>query len=233
MSSPFHLYQLQKIDSQSDQIDRRIREIKFLISIDEKSNAISNELQTIESRLMDKKSQADQIESAIQQRKIKFEQANSVLYSGKVQNPKELIDLQTEIESHKKAISQLEDELLSSLDQIENLKEEQKITKLKLENSQSNFESFRKKLKSENDIGLKNLERLKVERHVAASQISQELLDIYENIRKKKKGIAISLITDQSCSACGQELTPAEVQITRTSPGLNYCNSCGRILYSE
>jgi len=233
MSSPFHIYQLQKIDSRSDQIDRRMKEIQDLINSDEKSNALSNEIRTIESTLKNEKVHADQIEKSIQQRKIKLEQSNSVLYGGKVINPKELIDLQTEIESHKKAIVQMEDELLSSLDQMEKLKELQKATQLQLEESQTDFDSFRKNLLTEKNAGLKNLDRLKVERQVAITQISQEMLGIYENIRYKKKGIAVSLITEQSCSACGHELAPAEVQTARTSPGLSYCSSCGRILYSE
>jgi predicted nucleic acid-binding Zn-ribbon protein len=233
MSSPFHLYQLQKIDSQSDHLERRMKEIQVLISVDEKSSALSNEIIELESALKNEKNHADQIETSIHQRKIKLEQANSVLYGGKVVNSKELIDLQTEIESHKKAIVQMEDELMSSLDQTEKSQEKQKISQLLLENSQADFDSYRKKLLIEIDANLKNLERLKVERQVVITQISQEMLSIYENIRQKKKGIAVSIIMDQSCSACGHELTPAEVQTARTSPGLSYCSSCSRILFSE
>ncbi len=233
MSSPFHLYQLQKIDSQSDLLVRRMKEIQVLISQDEKSAALSNEIHILESTLKDEKSHADKIETSIQQRKIKLEQANSVLYGGKVVNPKELIDLQAEIESHKKAIVQMEDELMNSLDQQEKTKEQQKSTLYQLEKSQADFDSLQIKLLNENDINLKNLDRLKVERQVALSQISTEMLSIYEGIRQKKKGIAVSLISEQSCSACGHELTPSEIQTARTSPGLSYCSSCGRILYSE
>ena len=233
MSSPFHLYQLQKIDSQSDQIIRRMNEIQILVSIDQKSIAISTEMQAIETNLKENKNHADQIETSIQQRKIKLEQANSVLYSGKVIIPKELIDLQAEIESHKKAIAQMEDELLDSLNLIENGAVEQKTTQKKLDNSKTDFDIFRNKLLAETVSGQKNLERLKVERQVAISQINKEMLSIYESIRQKKKGIAVSFISEQSCSACGHELTPAEIQSTRTSPSLSYCNSCGRILYSE
>jgi len=233
MSSPFHLYQLQKIDSQSDQIDRRLKETQVLISNDEKSKTLLNEIDTLDTKSKNELLFADQIETSIRQRKIKLEQANSVLYGGKVVNSKELIDLQEEIESHKKAILQQEDELMSSLGQIEKTKERQKILHMQLEESQKEFESFRKKLLDENDLHLKKMERLKIERQVVTNQISREMMGIYENIRNKKKGIAVSLISEQSCSACGHELAPAEVQIARTSPELSYCSSCGRILYSE
>jgi predicted nucleic acid-binding Zn-ribbon protein len=233
MSSPFHLYQLQKIDSQVDQTSRRVKEIQNLISFDEKSNAISTELQGIESELEAIKFQADQTEKTINQRKIKLEQANSALYGGKVHIPKELVDLQAEIESHKNAISQMEDEFLKSLDKMEITQTQLSSIKDRLEKSKIDFETLRTQLISENNIAQKNLERLNVERQVATSQISKEMLTIYENIRQKKKGFAVSLISEQACSACGYELTPAEVQKARTSTDLFYCSSCGRILYSE
>jgi predicted nucleic acid-binding Zn-ribbon protein len=233
MSSPFHLYQLQKIDTQSDQLERRMKEIQVLISIDEKSTLLTSEILELESILKNEGVHSTQIETSIQQRKIKLEQANSVLYGGKVVNSKELLDLQTEIESHMRTIIKMEDELMGSLNHTEQTQEKIKSTQNLLQKSQAEFDTYRKKLLSENDVNAKNFERLKVERQVAITQINQEMLSIYENIRQKKKGIAVSIIKDQSCSACGHELTPAEVQTARTSPGLSYCSSCSRILFSE
>ena len=102
---------------------------------------------------------------------------------------------------------------MSSLGQIEKTKERQKILHMQLEESQKEFESFRKKLLDENDLHLKKMERLKIERQVVTNQISRDMMGIYENIRNKKKGIAVSLISEQSCSACGHELAPGGLHL--------------------
>jgi len=75
-------------------------------------------------------------------------------------------------------------------------------------------------------------ENLLTERKVESEQIDLQSLEMYENLKGKKKGVAVSEIVDLVCSACGAEVTPAEWQAARTSTTFVYCSSCGRILYA-
>lgn len=233
MSTPFHLYQLQKIDSQADNAKRRIQDILRLVAMDSKSDELANKLENIKIALEEQKKSTEHIVFEIGARKIKLEQSNSELYGGKVQNPKELQGLQSEIEFLKKAISGFEDELLQEMDITEKTQLLESNAKAELEQSKTEFQRMVELLDKENEGLSKSLERLIIERQVASSQIKTDFLLIYESIRQKKKGIAVSIIKDQACSACGHELTPAEIQKTRTSNDLCYCSSCNRILYSE
>jgi uncharacterized protein len=233
MSTPFHLYQLQKIDSHADNAKRRIQEILRLVNLDSKSDELATKLENIQIALEEQRKSAEHIVAEIGTRKIKLEQSNSALYGGKVQNPKELQDLQMEIELLKKSISGFEDELLLEMDVTEKTQLLESNAKSELDLSKSEFQRFVGILEKEKEGLSKNLERLIIERQVSSSQIKGEFLSIYESIRQKKKGIAVSIIKDQACSACGHELTPAEIQKTRTSNELCYCSSCNRILYSE
>jgi predicted nucleic acid-binding Zn-ribbon protein len=78
----------------------------------------------------------------------------------------------------------------------------------------------------------KKKEKLLSERLVASSQISQQNLDLYEGLRKKKRNLAITSIIDETCSGCGTLLTAAEIQAAKSTEQIVFCPSCGRILYA-
>jgi predicted nucleic acid-binding Zn-ribbon protein len=54
---------------------------------------------------------------------------------------------------------------------------------------------------------------------------------IYENIRRRKSGVAVTRVNDGSCTLCGANIRPMELQSTRIALELVFCSSCGRILY--
>ena len=59
------------------------------------------------------------------------------------------------------------------------------------------------------------------------------MISLYENLRKQKRGVAVSLVNDNACEICGTTLTPAQAQATRLSLQIQYCPTCGRILYGD
>ncbi|HLO29263.1 MAG TPA: C4-type zinc ribbon domain-containing protein, partial [Anaerolineales bacterium] len=65
------------------------------------------------------------------------------------------------------------------------------------------------------------------------TDIARQTLDIYEQLRKQKRGIAITTISDSSCGACGTTLTPSQKQSARSTSQLFHCPTCGRILYAN
>jgi predicted nucleic acid-binding Zn-ribbon protein len=58
------------------------------------------------------------------------------------------------------------------------------------------------------------------------------MLEMYENLRQQKRGVAIAEISDNACAACGTTLTAALQQSARSATTLTHCPSCGRILYA-
>jgi predicted nucleic acid-binding Zn-ribbon protein len=53
----------------------------------------------------------------------------------------------------------------------------------------------------------------------------------YENLRVRKNGIAVTKLNDNSCEACGANLTASQRQSARSSTQFYICPNCGRILY--
>ena len=70
------------------------------------------------------------------------------------------------------------------------------------------------------------------EREAALAPIEIPLLSSYEDLRKQKRGVAVSEVEDGACASCGTTLNAALQQNAR-SQKLAYCPSCGRILFAK
>ncbi len=233
MSVSFHLFQLQKIDSQIDSDQKRIKAIDELVSSDKTVLTSEMSLFEIQQRCLSLKSEIQDFELEIGRRKIKIEQSESSLYGGKVTNSKELVSLQEEIRSHKTHIGEIEEAILLKMTELEKCDEllkqaEKDLSKTKAISISNLAEKKGEKQKLEGEIY-----HLQMERSVISKQIESSILQTYEDIRKKKNGIAVSNAEDQTCGSCGSEITPAEWQIARTSTQILLCRTCGRILYTQ
>jgi len=232
MSQAFHLFQLQKIDSQLDQIGQRIHEIEVLLqdkSALEKAEALHQ--QNLE-KLKQAQLSLKKIEQEVQAKRIKLEQSEENLYSGRVKVPKELRDLENEVQALKRALANLEDKQLDAMLEVENAEAEAQKSEAQVRHLQAEQIESQAHLQGELDQLKRSKERLLREQSVILNQIDPENLEIYRQLRANKRGIAVASIIDDACSACGSTLTPAERQAARSPHRLVYCSSCGRILYA-
>jgi hypothetical protein len=233
MNPTFHLFQLQKIDTQLDLLDNHLESIAFSLKND--SNVQSAKLllgqRTHELSLL--KDKLKSYEERIQTKRNKVEQSESSLYAGNIKNPKELQDLQKEIESIKSSINILEEEQLGLMLEIENSEKEVNIASQEYSIAVSEFENNNRLLIEEKTTLEQEKTRLSEERIVVSSQISSDIIGMYHSLRIRKSSIAIARIEDQTCSICGATLTLAEWQSAKSQANFFYCPSCGRILYAD
>ena len=78
----------------------------------------------------------------------------------------------------------------------------------------------------------KKIEELKSDREKIASNIDNDLLDQYNRIFKRKKGVAVSELVNDICSGCHMKVTPTTAGMVRAEKVVSTCDQCGRILYS-
>jgi len=173
-----------------------------------------------------------QTEASAQAKQVKIEQSESSLYKGSITNPKELSDLQAEISSLKKSLAQIEETQLLQMASVEEAEKQMTSAKKEYESALKKAETENSSLFSELETIKKNLEKLRVEREVALQQLSAESISVYENLRKAKNRIAITQVEDESCSVCGSEIRPTEIQKSKSSTSIAFCPGCGRILYA-
>ena len=233
MNKGFLLFRLQTIDSKIDSINNRLTEIALILQNKDLIHKAEEDKISAEQILIAEQKTIEKITDEIEKKRIKKEESESALYSGKVSNPKELQDLESEIQSLKKIIHELEEKAFNQLIVIEEVEKEYKNASTLLQETKSSYETSKSILISE----IESLENQRInmepERDSLRAQLSTTDLKMYEDLRKEKSGLAISILDGDCCSACGAMLTPSQKQEARSAQFLFTCPSCGRIIYGD
>ena len=232
MSQSFNLYQLQRIDTKMDQLRQRVEKANVAIKDHKEIDTLQENLHSLEKTRDELLDHIGSVDSEIQSKKIKINQSESSLYGGKVQNPKELQALQAEIASLTNFVTAKEEELSVLMQEFESMEIQVDKARTTLEDGVVLKQKNDQRLSEENHANLKDLENLDSERQLAVSQIKPQHLVTYEEIRKKKKNIAVTIVEDNTCSACGVSITPSDWQAARSPDQIIFCPSCSRILYA-
>jgi len=233
MSLSKPLYKLQQIDSDIDQSNKRIDEIKKALS---DNRALNAALQTQEAHklfLDDKQKKLKASEHSVEGQNLKISQNQKKLYGGVITNPKELEDLQLESTSLEKYLSVLEERQLEAM-----LEYEQALTTYNQFASNaaeisSNKQAEDEKFMVEKDNLESKVSQLQSDRSVYIDSTSITDLPIYERLRKSSGGIAVTLMVESSCSSCGANIPSAIEQQAKSPTKLAYCPTCKRILFPE
>lgn len=231
MNKSFHLYQLQKIDSQVNIALSRIDEIKQLLDENPELIEAKQEFDNQTEIFQKSKSELKTIENEIETHRNKLQECESKLYGGTIQNPKELQDLENEHSMLKKIITGLEEELLEKMIAHEDIQKSLTVVHEKYKKIETNVLTAQSLLTSEKDNLENYISKASDEREAQISQLNATLLEQYEQLRSEKKGVAVANLVDGACSECGTMLTPAQRQATKSSTNLFYCPNCRRIIY--
>ncbi|MBN1146807.1 MAG: hypothetical protein JXA78_06100 [Anaerolineales bacterium] len=231
MSRPFKLYRLQQIDSQLDWTTKRLQEIEAALKEDEALRLASAKAQQADEALQSARKALHSAEQEVRQQRVKIEQSEAALYGGKVRNPKELQDLENEVAALKRYLSTLEDRQLEVMLSEEEILSKHQIAARELEEERARFAQQSKELHEEKQKVLKEIARFQGERQAAASSVEIQDLEIYTRLRSQRHGIAVAKVTDKACSACGSTLNAVLLHAARSPNQINYCDTCGRILY--
>jgi uncharacterized protein len=232
MNRPFRLYRLQQIDSQLDWLHGRLQEIEVALKEDTAIRQASENAQQAEIKLHLARQTLHAAEENVLQQRTKIEQSESTLYGGKMHNPKELKDLEQEVESLKRYLEVLEDRQLEAMMSEEEAAATYQVVIADLEQARAQFQSDTGELEREKEKLGKDADRLEEEHRVSASAVDQNDLILYDQIREKRRGVAVAKVVDRACSACGSTLSAVLLDAAHSPNQLSLCETCGRILYT-
>ena len=116
---------------------------------------------------------------------------------------------------------------------LENAEQDMQTAKSQLERVQADKSIQYNDLTKESASLQKEIERLDSERKAVIGGIPQSSMLTYDSLRKQKRGVAITTVSDSACAACGTTLTPSQQQSARSTTQLFSCPTCGRILYDN
>jgi len=233
MSQTLSLYRLQQIDSQIDRLQARLRDIQALLDDKSELHQLNEKVEEIEARLNFADQALKKAEVDVQNLHIKIEQTQSNLYGEKSHSPKELQDLQNDVAALKRYLITLEDRQIDAMQESETAEAELKSAKVDYDAALNDRDTRDKRLQQEQAVVKNDLDRSFVERNAIATAIPKNELELYEQLRQQRRGVAVAAISDNSCGACGSNLSLAQVQSARSSGQMMLCPSCGRILYGS
>jgi len=233
MSRSKKLYKLQGIDTAIDRAQERISEINRLLSQDEELKAAEAKLQTSKRKLDEKKKILKRAEREVKDQDRKIKENEAKLYGGNVTNPKELEDLQLESESLHRYLGVLEERQLEAMLAVDQAESEYRDNQKTLKDIKEKRKSNHATLNAEKEDLLEEIDSLQHKRKSVVDDIDDNDLQLYQDLRERLGGIAVSRITNDSCSACGTQVPSATSQEARSPSQLTHCMTCNRILHAD
>lgn len=225
------LYILQQIDTELDRREQRLRELDAAIGDDSGVRTATDAFESAEaeSRAMRREHQLiqDEIDKVTRKRAGGEEQ----LYSGTVTNPKELQDLQDEGVSLALRIAALEERQLEAMIAQDDTESVEADARDELERVRTNWLREQAVLSDEKDERVAERARLKDEREMALIGISATEKQNYDAMRQRKRGVAVVLLKDNICTACGMAPSAARILLARSGTELVMCGNCARVMY--
>jgi uncharacterized protein len=227
------LLELQDVDARLDRLTARRRELEG----GEEAAAARARLSEAERTLGDVRLAAD--EAAREQRKLEgdadgFQQKiageERRLFDGTVAHPKELESIQHEITNLKNRKSRVEDEQLEVMERREVLDTQAAAAETAVNEARTALTDLQGNAEHELDDIAKELSSLETEREALLPAFDPDLLDLYEDLRRQKKGVGAAALIDGVCQGCHQQLSAVELNRLRRAEGIRRCEYCRRIL---
>ena len=226
------LLELQKTDQDLHELEQ------YKVDIPNKLETMGTVQAEAETGLADQETKVEDIEKDRRQRERDLQTAQEQVkkYQGQlysVKTNKEYDALQTEIQAQKALISELEDAILQLITEAETERETLETMRGETESLIERLDEERTALESrlsavDEDVAVKMDERKRM-----SMRVENQVLKVYDRIRRNLRGMTIVPVKKGACSGCFHVI-PLQVMLQiRQAQRLVSCESCGRILIAE
>lgn len=227
------LLELQELDSAIDRLEQRRQQLEAGTELAEARVA----MEEAESRLGELRLALDAV--AVEQRRLENEidsmdQKTAAdekrLYDGSIANTKELEALQHEIASIKERKSRTEDELLERMERREDLESRAAVEQEAVTAARSRVEAVGGDAVREHELVTAQLTERRAARDALVPEFDEELLELYDDLRRQKRGVGAAALVDGVCQACHEKLSALELDRLKHTDGIKRCEYCRRIV---
>ena len=227
------LYELQKIDSKIDEINKLKGELPLEVQ------DLEDEIAGLETRISNYMTELDDLNKLSKAKKEEIEQSKAQIakyeeQQNNVRNNREFDSLSKEIEYQKleielseKKIKEASAEAKVKKKQVDDAKEVLEGRKIDLANKQAELNSI-------DEETAKEIEQLAGQSEIASKKIDDRLLGAYSRIRSNvHNGLAVVTVQRDACGGCYNRIPPQRQLDIRLSKKIIVCEYCGRILVSD
>lgn len=232
MNGTAQLYDLQKIDVTWEKVRRRLLTIQKLTGETEAVKAARACVEETEGDRHRWHAQQADAELESQSLAARILSAENTLMSGKVRNPKELEALQASAESLRRQRDLVEAKGVDALLQVDELNQQLSAQRAELASVEREWQHSQSGLQEEDLKLRRTFLGLKKKREELVHALPVDLLAQYEDLRRRKAGVAVAAIEQGTCGACHVRVPSGVVSAARGATDLVLCPSCGRILHA-
>ena len=227
------LYELQKIDSAIDEINKIKGELPLEVQ------DLEDELAGLNTRIENVNAEIEELNSLTRQRKREVDQAKIMIGNYKeqqnnVRNNREYDAITKEIEYQELEIELAEKRLKEYSAQIKTKKAIADETNALVEERTIDYNAKKSELDSIEAETAQQVAELMAKAEKAKSPIVERLRSAYNRIRSNvRNGLAVVTVTRDACGGCFNRIPPQRQADIRLGKKLIVCEYCGRILVAE
>jgi predicted nucleic acid-binding Zn-ribbon protein len=233
MGATAHLLELQQLDSAIDRLRARIA----TLTAGSELAAAVRDADAAEARLGEIKLQLDaldrdtgRLEHDVDSLRQKAAAEEQRMASGAVANSRELEAIGHEVTNLRRRIADREDEELAIMERRETLAAGEKDATETATKLRDSADRLRAAAGDELTSTEAELAARESERPAAAAAVDPEVLELYEELRPQKKGVAAAALVDGVCQGCHEQLSSVELSHVRSTDAIPRCEHCRRIL---
>lgn len=231
MSQVSEIQTLQELDDQGATFRAALESVEAKLRGDPALDEARRRLAAAETELAPVKKDQVRVDGQLKMLTSKIEAEEKRLYSGTVTNAKELQNIQHEVDSLKEQRLRLEDQLLATELRLDSASREHSAAAQDVaerEKARSvHVEGWKHEVRSLND----SIARADARREGQKTKISPRSLAVYEDVRRRKGGMAIARVQGSTCGACRVQMPDSVRKKAFNSEVLAQCPNCERILY--
>lgn len=224
------LVRLQKIDTEIHELEARFAAIdpgrKLAAAVQKAREA----KEAAEAKLKEMRQEVEDLQLKTKGIEQKIEAEAKRLYSGGVYNAKDAEAIDREIANLKQRRAQADERVLELWELLPNAERDFNEKHALLQEAEARLLQHQAKYEEVKQKFVAKARALIAKRKEQAARCDPDLLKQYEAVRKKRAGVGIAEVVDETCTACGISVPKAQIDSLREGETLETCRNCLRIL---
>lgn len=225
------LIKLQEHDRALATLEASIEEIPVRI------RDLQERLESEKTRLADAKSQSTRLQLSKREKELSLRQKEEAIRKhntelNQVKTNEAYKALQVEIDKAKSEVSDLETDILTIMEELDHASREEKSVVAALKEIEAKTQAEIRVLETKKAGLTTQASADHAKRDALAAEIPAETIKLYDHIRKRKQGSALSAVNGNMCGVCRITLMPQSLVDLARGTRFVTCEACQRIIYN-
>ncbi len=225
------LEELQQIDLETNEVKGELEKLPARKAKAESAVTAARKVWEEEkARLESNERERRQLESLLSMERDKVKKWEGRL--GEIKTPREFAALSREIDIAKKTNDGQHDQVKELLAQAGEVKKAIDAKEEALFDAEASAQAESEEIDKVRKAADEKLKSLDARRAAAAKVVDPALLAKYENIKRRRAGIAITQVVGMTCKGCHRNVPPQLAITLQRANSIETCPNCHRIIYS-